>query len=426
LHRAGIQVVLDVVFNHTAEGDDRGPTISFRGLDNRSYYILTPDGRYQNFSGTGNTFNCNDPMARAFIVDCLRHWVTEFHVDGFRFDLAAILGRGPDGTPLANPPLIEAIAGDPVLRDTTLIAEAWDAAGLYQVGSFHSRWSEWNGRYRDAVRRFLKGDPGATGELAERMLGSPDLYRDRRPVASVNFVTAHDGFTLWDLVSYNSKHNEENGEGNRDGEDANHSWNCGHEGVTDDPEVLALRERQVRNALLLLMSSHGIPMVTAGDEFGRTQRGNNNAYCQDSELSWLDWTLADQNADLVRFTKNVIAFRQAHPALRRDEHASGDDVSWHGTAAWEPDWSQGSRLVAMMTRCGDDVVYLAANSHWLQNTLELPEPPEGRYWCQFADTYTGSACAPGQEQVLADQSKLIVGPRSVVVLTAAMGERGGT
>ncbi|QFZ21692.1 glycogen debranching protein GlgX [Saccharothrix syringae] len=420
LHAAGIEVVLDVVFNHTAEGDEHGPTISFRGLDNRAYYMLTPDGGYHNFSGTGNTVNCNDPVVRGFVLDCLRYWAAEYRVDGFRFDLAAILSRGPDGAVLANPPLVEALARDPVLRDCKLVAEAWDAAGLYQVGSFpgHRRFAEWNGRYRDALRRFLKGDEGVAGELATRFVGSPDLYGDREPAASVNFATAHDGFTLADLVAYNDKHNEANGEGNRDGDDGNHSWNGGVEGPTDDPAVLALRERQVRNALLLLFTSQGVPMLPAGDEVGRTQHGNNNAYCHDSELSWFDWDLVKRNEELLEFTRRVIAFRAAHPALRRRGHlVGGRDVTWHGVRVGEPDWSAGGRLLAAAVRCGDDHVYVAANAHWEGVEVALPDLP----WALFADTWAGVVREPGREAPLTDRSRRWVGPRSVVVLTA-LGE----
>ncbi|ONI84657.1 glycogen debranching enzyme GlgX [Saccharothrix sp. ALI-22-I] len=418
LHKAGIEVVLDVVFNHTAEGNEWGPTISFRGLDNRTFYMLTPDGDYLNFSGTGNTVNCNDPVVRGFLLDCLRYWASEFHVDGFRFDLAAILSRGPDGSVLANPPLVEALAGDPVLRDCKLIAEAWDAAGLYQVGSFpgYRRFAEWNGRYRDALRRFVKGDDDVVGEMATRFVGSPDLYGDREPAASVNFVTAHDGFTLADLVAYNDKHNEANGEGGRDGDSGNHSWNSGVEGPTDDPDVLALRDRQVRNALLLLLTSQGVPMLLAGDEVGRTQRGNNNAYCHDSELSWFDWDLVKRNEELFEFTRRVIAFRAAHPALRRRGHlVGGHDVTWHGTRVGEPDWSPDSRLLAASVVFGDDHVYVAANAHWEGVELALPE---GIDWRLFADTGAGVVAEPGHEPPLADRSRLWAGPRSVVVLTS--------
>ena len=434
LHRAGIEVVLDVVFNHTAEGNELGPTISFRGLDNRTYYMLTPDGGYYNFSGTGNTVNCNDPVVRGFVLDCLRYWAVEYHIDGFRFDLAAILDRAPDGTPLANPPLVESLAHDPVLRDCKLIAEAWDAGGLYQVGRFpgYLRWSEWNGQYRDVLRRFLKGDPGTVGGLASGLVGSPDLYGQRGPGASVNFVTAHDGFTLHDLASYNDKHNEANGEDGRDGDNGNNSWNCGREGPTDDPEVLALRGRQARNALLLLLTSHGVPMLLAGDEVGRTQHGNNNAYCQDNADFWFDWSLVERNADLLRFVRNAIAFRRAHPVLRRAAHPVGrqsggtfPDVSWHGVRAYTPDWSPHNRLLAAMlyepTGDGEDCVYLAANSHWDPHEVELPELPDGLRWHLFADTAAASpadAAVPGEEPVLADQRHRRVAPRSTVVLVA--------
>ncbi|MGX4653741.1 glycogen debranching protein GlgX [Micromonospora sp. SCSIO 07396] len=435
MHRAGIEVLLDVVFNHTAEGDERGPAISFRGLDNRLWYLLGPDGSYRNFSGTGNTLNSNDPVVRGFVLDCLRYWVTTFHVDGFRFDLASTLTRGVDGAPMGNPPLIEAISADPVLRDCKLIAEAWDAGGLYQVGSFphHHRWAEWNGPYRDAVRRFLRGDPGSAGEVATRLIGSPDLYPGRGPLVSVNFVSSHDGLTLHDLFAYDGKHNAANGEDGRDGGHEDFSWNCGHEGPTDDPEIRALRGRQARNALLLLFASHGIPMITAGDELGRTQRGNNNAYCHDGELSWLDWDLVEENADLVAFTREVIALRRAHPALRSPHHLSGADagkpgkppgLSWHGEQPWTPQWHL--PLVAVMIRAEDpdggpdDVVYLAANAHWEPARLRLPEPPSRHRWALAADTAVSRPAAvraPGHETPLTE-AVIDVAPRSVVLLTA--------
>ncbi|MEN3359788.1 MAG: isoamylase [Mycobacteriales bacterium] len=438
LHAAGIEVMLDVVFNHTAEGNELGPTISFRGLDNRTYYMLTPDGYYYNFSGTGNTVNCNDPVVRGFVLDCLRYWAIEYHIDGFRFDLAAILDRAPDGTPLANPPLIESLAHDPVLRDCKLVAEAWDAGGLYQVGRFpgYFRWSEWNGRYRDTLRRFLKGDQGTIGEMASGLVGSPDLYGHRGPAASVNFVTAHDGFSLADLVSYNDKHNDANGERNQDGDNGNNSWNCGAEGHTDDAATLALRRQQMRNALLLLLSSHGVPMLLAGDEMARTQHGNNNAYCQDDPDFWFDWQLAERNADLVRFTRLAIAFRRAHPALRRRVHPTGrqrdgfghlPDVSWHGVRPYEPDWSPDNQLLAVMFyECDDacptrDCVYLVANSHWDTHEVQPPAPPPGLRWHVFANTGAPSpddAYAPGDEPVLTDPDHLLVGARSTVLLVA--------
>lgn len=305
LHAAGIEVVLDVVFNHTSEGDHRGPTLSLRGLDESSYYLLDEAGRHHNFSGAGNTLNANHPLVRDWVVRSLRHWVHEYHVDGFRFDLASVLTRGRDGAPLADPPLVAALAADPVLAGTRLIAEAWDAGGLYQVGAFphYGRWMEWNGRYRDALRAFLVGREGTTGDVATRLVGSPDLYNGRGATASVNFVTCHDGFTLADWSSYDHKHNRLNGEDGRDGENHNISWNGGAEGPTDDPEVLATRARQQRNALLLLLTSCGVPMLLAGDEFGRSQGGNNNAYPHDDPVTWLDWSLVDRNRDLVEFTR---------------------------------------------------------------------------------------------------------------------------
>ncbi len=438
LHRAGIEVMLDVVFNHTAEGNELGPTLSFRGLDNRTYYMLTPEGHYYNFSGTGNTLNCNHPVVRGFVLDCLRYWAAEFHVDGFRFDLAAILGRSTDGIPLANPPLLEALAHDPVLRDCKLVAEAWDAGGLFQVGSFpdYCRWSEWNAGYRDALRHFLKGDLGSVAELATRFVGSPDLYARRGAVASVNFVTAHDGFTLRDLVSYNEKHNDANGEDNRDGENHNISWNCGHEGPGGAGPVGRLRDRQVRNALLILLTSHGIPMLLAGDEAGRTQHGNNNAYCHDDELTWFDWTLTERNAELVRFVRHLIAFRRAHPCLRRRRQPAGHtdgllfpDVSWHGVRAWTPDWSPHSRVFAAML-CGrhpggaDDCVYVAANTHWEPHELQLPALPARLTWHRFADTGSAPGAdshAPGTEPPLTRPDSIRLAPRSATVLVARPG-----
>ncbi len=445
LHRAGIEVVLDVVFNHTAEGNEHGPTIAFRGLDNKTYYMLTATGEYYNFSGTGNTVNCNHPVVRDFILDCLRHWVTEYHVDGFRFDLAAILDRDPSGAPLANPPLVETLAHDPILGRCKLIAEAWDAGGLYQVGSFpaYGRWSEWNGRYRDAVRRYLKGDQGTAAELATRIVGSPDLYAGRGAVASVNFITAHDGFTLYDLVSYNEKHNEQNGEDNNDGANDNNSWNCGREGPTDDGRIRRLRYQQVKNAFAILLTSQGMPMLLSGDEVGRTQRGNNNAYCHDNDLTWFDWSLLDQHEELLGFVKSCIAFRRAHPVLRSAYHPVGPDhtgtdlphVSWHGVEAWRPDWSPESRLVALMRSGegsgrgvdGPDHVYLAVNAHWQANTVEVPRLPEGMAWHVFANTAMPppeDAFTPGTEPLLRDPHHLLIGPRSTIILTGRPSTNG--
>lgn len=439
LHKNGIEVILDVVFNHTAEGNEKGPVISFRGIDNKTYYMLTPEGYYFNFSGCGNTLNCNNPIVRNIVLDCLRYWAAEYHIDGFRFDLASILGRDPWGAPLANPPLLESLAFDPILAHCKLIAEAWDAGGLYQVGTFPAfgRWAEWNGKYRDTVRRFLKGDGGMVGDMAQRLQGSPDLYAraGRGPATSINFITAHDGFTLYDLVSYNLKHNEANGENNNDGANDNQSWNCGVEGETDDPGIIALRRRQMRNAIAMLLVSQGVPMILMGDEVGRTQYGNNNTYCHDNELNWLDWNLLQKNADLFQFVKHCIAFRRAHPVLRHREHfrnhdymGSGyPDISWHGTQAWHADWSASSRTLAFLL-CGkhakngstpDDFIYVAMNMYWEALWFELPRLPVGLQWHVFANTGVaapGDSCKPGQEPPLADQKGLLLGDRSVTIL----------
>ena len=437
LHRAGIEVFLDVVFNHTAEGNEMGPYVSFRGLDNKVYYMLTPDGYYFNFSGTGNTLNCNNPIVRGMVLDCLRYWAAEYHIDGFRFDLAAILGRDPLGYPLPNPPLLETLAFDPVLAKCKLIAEAWDAGGLYQVGSFpaYFRWGEWNGKYRDTMRKFLKGEAGLVSQVAQRLTGSPDLYAGRGATASVNFFIAHDGFTLMDLVSYNEKHNWANGENNNDGGNDNDSWNCGWEGPTDDPGINALRRRQIKNAVSMLMVSQGMPMILMGDEIGRTQQGNNNTYCQDNELNWMDWTQLESNAELFRFFKHVIAFRHAHPVLRNRWHFSNRDyvgsgyadITWHGTKAWSADWSDSNRLMAFML-CGkharggavqDNYVYVAMNMHWEGQWCELPGLPSGMQWHVFANTGAPSPediWEPGNEPLLSDQHGLLVGDRSVVIL----------
>jgi isoamylase len=437
LHRAGIEIILDVVFNHTAEGNHKGRTISFRGLDNSTYYMLTPAGDYYNFSGTGNTFNCNHPVVRDFVLNCLRYWVSEYHIDAFRFDLAAILDRAQDGTPLPDPPVLEQLAFDPILRDCKLIAEAWDAGGLYEVGIFpnYRRWAEWNGKYRDTVRRFIKGDSGSVGELATRIVGSPDLYMGRGTTASVNYVTAHDGFTLHDLVSYNEKHNLANGEGNADGSNDDYSWNCGEEGETEVPSIRRLRIAQMKNAMTLLLISRGIPMLLAGDEFGRTQYGNNNAYCQDNETSWVDWNLAVKNAELLRFVKMLIAFRHAHSSLRTADHARGTDyvgsgfpdISWHGAKAWEPDWGPDSRLLAVMF-CGrhakggsvrDTHILLIANAHWEAREVEIPQLPKGAEWRLFSDTAEmppHDVREPGRESQLTDDRRYMARPRSTVVL----------
>lgn len=433
-HKAGIEVILDVVFNHTAEGNEHGPTLSFKGLDNKTYYMLTPEGYYFNFSGTGNTLNCNNPIVRSLVLDCLRYWAAEYHIDGFRFDLATILGRDPWGAPLSNPPLIESLAFDPILSSCKLIAEAWDAGGLYQVGTFPAfgRWAEWNGLYRDSVRRYLKGDAGLVGQIAQRVLGSPDLYRmsGRAPATSVNFITCHDGFTLADLVSYNSKHNEANGEGNRDGGDDNHSWNCGAEGWSDDPGIQQLRRRQMLNAFAILLTSRGTPMLLMGDEFGRSQHGNNNAYCIDSPLTWVDWNLLQANAELQGVVKALIAFRHQHPALRVNRFDGPPSSllpcsSFHGSTPWQPDWSSESRQLAWMMSCDHqppsgepavDIVYVATNMAHLASWFELPTAPEGYAWHICFNT------GDNQQPFLKDQPKvesgLLVGERSVVILQA--------
>jgi len=437
LHKNGIEVILDVVFNHTAEGNERGPTISFRGIDNKTYYMMTPEGYYFNFSGCGNTINCNNPIVRNIVLDCLRYWAAEYHIDGFRFDLASILGRDPLGYPLANPPLLESLAFDPILAKCKLIAEAWDAGGLYQVGSFpaYGRWAEWNGKYRDGIRKFLKGD-GTVGKIAQCLQGSPDLYAwaGRAPATSINFITAHDGFTLMDLVSYNQKHNEANGENNNDGSNDNDSWNCGWEGATDDVAINALRRRQIKNAIAILLVSQGVPMLLMGDEVGRTQNGNNNTYCHDNELSWLDWDLQTKNAEILEFVKHSVAFRRSHPVLRNPNHFRNQDyvgsgyadITWHGTKAWNVDWSEGNRAIAFLL-CGkhakrgtveDNYIYVAMNMHWQTQWFEIPGLPPSLQWHVFANTGAvfPSSYLPGTEPVLENQSGLLVGDRSVVIL----------
>jgi glycogen operon protein len=434
-HEAGIEVILDVVFNHTGEGDHRGRTYSFRGLDNELYYMLGPNGEYLNFSGCGNTINCNHPVVRDLILTCLRFWVAEMHVDGLRFDLASVLGRDSHGHVLANPPIVESIVEDGVLMDTKLIAEPWDAAGLYQVGLFPhgKRWSEWNGQFRDDVRRFWRGDMGLAGAVATRLCGSADLYESagRRPHHSINFITCHDGFTLADLVSYNRKHNEANGEANRDGMNENHSWNCGIEGPTRTPAVVQLRQRQARNLMLTLLLSQGVPMLLAGDEFLRTQQGNNNAWCQDNEISWVDWSLAESHADFLRFTRMLIALRRQHPALRRRAFFRGKgpdqcaDIIWHGIEPYHPDFSWTSRTLAFCLdgaqtgRENDHDFYVAFNS-WRQTLpFLIPPAPNGKPWRRIVDTSLPSP----QDIVELDQAppvttarRYAVAPHSALVL----------
>jgi glycogen operon protein len=432
MHKTGMEVILDVVFNHTDEGNHLGPTYSFRGIDNRAYYLLVPwaPEYYMDFSGCGNTFNCNHPIGQKLIVECLRYWVRETHVDGFRFDEGSILSRGEDGTPAVHPPLVWQIELDEELADTKLIAEAWDAAGLYQIGHFPGdRWAEWNGRYRDDVRRFVRGDPGLVGAVASRLGGSADIYQERggSPMNSVNFATCHDGFTLHDLVSFNQKHNEANGEDNRDGDNDNLSWNCGVEGDSDDPNIDSLRNRQVRNFAAILLLSRGIPMFAAGDEIFRSQKGNNNAYCQDNEISWFDWTLVKKHSGLLRFFRNMIRFRKMHAAVRRDQFFNGSvnerglkDVLWHGTKLNSPGWDDtGARALAMTLAGfdGDSDLHAMFNMFWESLEFELPVVP-GRHWCLAVDTAQPSPhdiADPGSEPDVIGNTRLVEA-RSVVVL----------
>ena len=400
LNENGIEVILDVVFNHTAEGNEQGPFISFKGFDNNIYYMLTPEGYYYNFSGCGNTMNCNHPIVQEMIVDCLRYWVEEYRIDGFRFDLASILGRNEDGSPMDRPPLLQRLAYDPILRDVKLIAEAWDAGGMYQVGHFTAwkRWSEWNGKYRDDVRSFLKGDIWSATEAMKRITGSIDLYSGGEYVgynSSVNFITCHDGFTLYDLYSYNTKHNEANGWNNTDGHDDNKSWNCGVEGDTNDPDILNLRFRMMRNAITVLMCSRGTPMLLAGDEFGNTQFGNNNAYCQDNEISWLDWSLLEKNKSFFEFYRNMIQFRRHHPCIRTEMTPAVcgfPAVSVHTCDPWNADVGSSGGVICVMyaayskQKGHDDIIYVAMNAHWEDREIHLPDPPEGLLWELLVDT----------------------------------------
>jgi glycogen operon protein len=460
LHNAGIAVILDVVFNHTAEGDLRGPTISFRGIDNQTYYMLNADGSYANYTGCGNTLNCNHPVVRNFVIDCLHYWVAEFHLDGFRFDLASVLGRDRNGHPLANPPLLESLALDPILAGCDLIAEAWDAGGLYQVGNFPSygRWMEWNGHYRDSARRFLRGDRGVVGEMVQGILGSPNLYAaaGRKPTASVNFITCHDGFPLRDLYTYNDKHNLANGEENRDGANDNYCWNCGVEGETDDPAILELRYRLQRNAFALLLLSQGVPMLSMGDELSRTQNGNNNAYCHDEEWNWLDWTGLESKgvavggntmnsvAGLNRFVSLMANFRHRHSKLHQSEYFTGTDtqhcgypdISWHGTTPWVPDWGPNSRSLAFLipgeaarsSGPDADFIYAVFNMWHEPLDFELPKLPDGTRWRRVMDTGLPSPddfLEPESELLLVNQSKITLKDRSAVLLIGNKAGRRG-
>lgn len=440
LHKAGIEVILDIVFNHSAEGNEQGPTFSFRGLDNSIYYMLDESRRgYLNYSGCGNTMNCNHPIMRTLILDALRYWVMEMHVDGFRFDLGSILGRDRSGRLIENPPVLERIAEDPILRSTKIIAEAWDAGGAYQVGNFPGgRWAEWNDRFRDGVRRFWLNEAGMISELATRISGSSDLYLDdgRKPFHSINYITAHDGFTMNDLVSYVEKHNEMNGEQNRDGHGANFSMNFGHEGPTDDPKIEKLRNRMVKNYFTTLLLSAGTPMLLGGDEMRRTQQGNNNAYCQDNQVTWFDWTLAETHKDVARFCRQLIKFRKRHPVFKRSEFYSGQDsdqngisdITWYTEKGKEVNWQRKSNLLAVLidgsraeTQADrdDNDFYLMFNAGPKAAHFTIPAPLSGRQWRRKIDTAgTPDICDMGRSQPLQNRTDYKVQARSVVVLVS--------
>jgi glycogen operon protein len=432
LHRAGIEVILDVVFNHTAEGDQRGPTLSFRGIDNATYYILDNGGsRYANYTGCGNTFNANQPIVRRLIVDSLRYWVQEMHVDGFRFDLASILSRDVSGHPLPNPPVLWDIESDPLLAGTKLLAEAWDAAGLYQVGSFvGDAWKEWNGRFRDDIRDFFRGEPGSLRRVADRIVGSHEIYghKEREAEQSVNFVTCHDGFTLNDLVSYNQKHNEANGEDNRDGASDNRSWNCGVEGPTDDPVVEKMRNRQVKNFLTVTLMSLGVPMMSMGDEIRRTQGGNNNAYCEDNETSWFDWTRVETHADVHRFLKLLIERRLLRTVEHERQRTSLTELleqankAWHGVKLFQPDWGDSSHSVALGAELGKEglMFHFILNAYWEPLEFELPRLEGRSFWRRWIDTGLDSPqdVVPWQTAPAVPGNTYRVGPRTVAMLIA--------
>ena len=439
LHDNGIEVILDVVFNHTAEGNEKGNTFSFKGFDNNIYYMLTPDGNYYNFSGCGNTLNCNHPVVQQLILECLRYWTINYRVDGFRFDLASILGRNEDGSPMNNPPLLRTLADDSILSNVKLIAEAWDAGGLYQVGSFPAsgRWAEWNGRYRDSLRSYLKGDSWNAWDAAWSISGSGDLYGGYYDNthsnyagynSCVNFLTCHDGFTLYDLYAYNDKHNEANGWNNTDGANDNRSWNCGAEGETEDPEVLTLRRRMIRNACAVLMCSRGTPMFLAGDEFGNTKFGNNNSYCQDNITSWLDWRMLEKNKDLFEFFKFMIAFRKKHPVIHKQLPTSVcgmDPIHTHNLNAEETDIPRDARTFCVSfagydkEKGKDDLIYVAVNTFWEDVTITLPNLHGRGAWHLSVNTYgdgNGQYCYPEGQEVRIDRS-FVMRPRSVAVFT---------
>lgn len=432
LHKNGIEVILDVVFNHTAEGNEKGPFFSFKGFDNNIYYMLTPDGSYYNFSGCGNTLNCNHPVVQTLIRECLRYWTTTYRIDGFRFDLASILGRNEDGSPMSKPPLLQSLAFDPILGSVKLIAEAWDAGGLYQVGSFPSwnRWTEWNGKYRDDLRSFLKGDDGKAKAAALRMMGSQDLYPIpfRGPNASVNFLNCHDGFTLYDMYSYNEKHNEKNGWNNTDGTNDNLSWNCGVEGETDDPKVNALRRKMIKNAVVTLMCSRGTPMFFMGDEFGNTQFGNNNAYCQDNEISWLNWKDREKNSDIFEFFQYMIRFRKEHSVIRRKEKPCSlhlPEMSMHSNQPWTEHYDWSAKVVGIMytgsVEGRDDIVYTVINAYWEPQKIELPKLMGRFTWKMVVDTSEKESIQ--KEGKMIPEGNCIMGPRSSMVFVAVKKEQ---
>lgn len=433
LKENGIEVILDVVFNHTAEGNEMGPCFSFKGIDNNVYYMLTPDAHYYNFSGCGNVMNCNHPVVRSFIINCLRHWAIEYRVDGFRFDLASILGRDQNGAPMANPPILESLAFDPVLGKMKLIAEAWDAGGLYQVGSFPSwnRWAEWNGRYRDDMRSFLKGDDGMAGNAITRITGSRDLYspESRGHKASVNFMTCHDGFTLYDLYSYNEKHNEKNGWNNTDGDNNGHSWNCGAEGETDDPNVNGLRRRLIKNAFAALLCSRGPAMFFAGDEFCNTQFGNNNAYCQDNIISWLDWSRLEEFKEIHDFVRHMIQFRKEHPILRKMTKPSScqfPEISVHNGTPFNASTDYKTKLIGIMYAgrneedTEDDIVFYCMNAYWEPLVMQLPVLPNGKHW--HVDTNTNAEYFDGEDFTAKTEflgvNTIRVSARTTIILVA--------
>ena len=429
----GMEVILDVVFNHTAEGNENGPCFSFKGIDNNIYYMLTPEGNYYNFSGCGNTLNCNHPVVQQMILECLRHWVIHYRVDGFRFDLASILGRNEDGTPLLQPPLLRNLAEDPVLKDVNLIAEAWDAGGLYQVGNFPAwnRWAEWNGKYRDELRSFLKGEYWFAAQAAKRITGSPDLYggQYRGYNSSINFLTCHDGFTLYDLYSYNEKHNEENGWNNTDGDNNNNSWNCGAEGFSTDPAIINLRRKMRKNAFATLMCSRGCAMFLAGDEICNTQFGNNNPYCQDNEISWINWEVTPEKQDMFKFCQYMIHFRKQYPVLRgktKQAHCGFPDMSKHSAIAWYDSYNNDTRTIGVMFAgrnaedTKDDIIYLAINTYWEKQYFQLPTLPADLKWHIAVNTAMESPfdCIQKIKDMMVVQNDLELEARSVIILIA--------